>query len=202
MQQIFQKKLSLQSSNYKERINNIITEQHKESLGDAENLLQKFCNASIVSLEHLSTDLEGNKLEKAVSLLLNASNIYIIGQRRAYPIATYLAYSLNHTDCRAFLIDGSGGLIKEQARTMRKDDVLIASSFYPYSESTQAITKEAAKKCIQVIAITDTHLSPIAEIASVSFNTIDSELHGFRSLTASLCLAQVLVSLVAYKQQS
>jgi DNA-binding MurR/RpiR family transcriptional regulator len=202
MQQIFQNNLSMQSSNYKERVQNIITADNNETLQQADYLLQKFCHAGIASLENLQNDLADNSLEKATTLLLEADNIYIAGQRRAYPIATYLTYGLNHCDCRAHLLDGAGGLIKEQSQTMRKNDVLIATTFYPYSESTLEIVRSAVKKGLGVITITDTRLSPVAELATVSFNTVDPELHGFRSLTASLCLTQVMVALVALKQKN
>jgi DNA-binding MurR/RpiR family transcriptional regulator len=43
-----------------------------------------------------------------------------------------------------------------------------------------------------VIAITDSVVSPIAAQATVYFEVKDAELYSFRSLTASLCLAQTL----------
>ena len=51
-----------------------------------------------------------------------------------------------------------------------------------------------------MIAISDTRVSPIARDADVVFETKDAEVLQFRSLTASLCLAQALV--VSYAFQS
>jgi DNA-binding MurR/RpiR family transcriptional regulator len=50
-----------------------------------------------------------------------------------------------------------------------------------------------------VIAISDSRLSPIARRADLCFEVKDAEFRKFRSLTASLCLAQTLVISYAYQ---
>ena len=40
---------------------------------------------------------------------------YLIGLRRSFPVAAYLAYALRHVDDkRAYLIDGVAGMLNEQ----------------------------------------------------------------------------------------
>ena len=43
-----------------------------------------------------------------------------------------------------------------------------------------------------MIVISDSMVSPISRFADVFFEIKDAEVQGFRSLTASLCLAQTL----------
>jgi DNA-binding MurR/RpiR family transcriptional regulator len=79
------------------------------------------------------------------------------------------------------------------------DDVVIAVSFRPYAAETASVAETAAANGSALIAISDSRLSPVARAAEVCFEIKDAEVRQFRSLTASMCLAQTLVISYAYK---
>ncbi len=79
------------------------------------------------------------------------------------------------------------------------DDLVIAVSFKPYASETMAVVERATANGAPLIAISDSRLSPIAKSANVCFEIKDAEVRQFRSLTASMCLAQTLVISYAYK---
>ena len=128
-----------------------------------------------------------------------AHTIYLAGVRRAFPVAAYLAYSLSHVEKRAFLLDGVAGMTSEQSRMLGPDDLVIAVSFKPYANETMAVVERASANGASLIAISDSRLSPVAKSANVCFEIKDAEVRQFRSLTASMCLAQTLVISYAYK---
>jgi DNA-binding MurR/RpiR family transcriptional regulator len=66
-----------------------------------------------------------------VEIIASAETIYVAGFRRAFPIAAYLAYSLQQLNKHVLFIDGIGGLARSQANTMDSRDSLIAVSFLP-----------------------------------------------------------------------
>ena len=113
--------------------------------------------------------------------------------------AAYLAYALRHTDKKTYLVDGLAGMIAEQSSMMGPGDLLIATSFRPYAQATADIVNEAIDRRAKVIAISDSRLSPIARRADLCFEVKDAEFRKFRSLTASLCLAQTLVIHYAFQ---
>ncbi len=82
---------------------------------------------------------------------------------------------------------------------LSSEDVVIATSFRPYGDETAGVVERAATNGTAVIAISDSRLSPIAGNAEICFEIKDAEVSQFRSLTASLCLAQTLVISYAYK---
>jgi DNA-binding MurR/RpiR family transcriptional regulator len=88
----------------------------------------------------------------------------------------------------------------EQASILESDDLLIAVSFHPYARETAEVVAAARARNARVIAITDTRLSPIGREAHLCFEIKDAEVRQFRSLTASLCLAQTLAISYAYRQ--
>jgi DNA-binding MurR/RpiR family transcriptional regulator len=198
MQRVFQSSLLERVPSYSTRMRQSM-ELSETQLNNTQEILQEFCQANIVSLRHLHDIVPGNTLEEAVELLSNAHTVHVLGLRRSFPVAAYLAYALNHSELNAHLLSGVGGMLNEQANLMRPDDVLIAISASPYAQETVAVVEAASARVVPIIAITDSALSPIALQAKLSFCIHDAELRGFRSLTATLCLAQTLAVGLALK---
>jgi DNA-binding MurR/RpiR family transcriptional regulator len=53
---------------------------------------------------------------------------------------------------------------------------------------------------VTLVAITDSVLSPIGQMADTVIEVNDAELLGFRSLTASFCIAQTLAMGLAFSE--
>tara|TARA_R110002167_G_scaffold220460_4_gene425066 strand:- start:5372 stop:6217 length:846 start_codon:yes stop_codon:yes gene_type:complete len=199
MQKAFKTRVVEHSASYKERVRSIDITDNNGDNGVEHNLLKQFCNAGIVSLEELCVSIAPEDVEGAVSLLEAAEHIYIMAQGRSFPIATYLVYALNHADCRAHLLDGFGGMLDEQSRLMTGKDVLITITFPPYSPDTAKVVSVASKSGTPIIVITDSELSPVSSAARVYFEVHDAEVHGFRSLNSSMCIAQTLATSIAFR---
>jgi len=201
MQKLFRDELlSLAPSpSYAERIR-----QFNERAGDGgaqstSELMHEFVHGNIAALQHLDETTRQPELERGVKLIAAAEAVYLVGLRRSFPVAAYLAYALRHTDKKTYLVDGLAGMIVEQSSMMGPGDLLIATSFRPYAQQTADIVNEAADRKAKIIAISDSRLSPIARRADLCFEVKDAEFRKFRSLTASLCLAQTLVIGYAYQ---
>ncbi len=163
------------------------------------NVMREFAESNIIALEHLRDAVRKDDLDRSLELMQAAHTIYLAGVRRAFPVAAYLAYSLSHVEKRAFLLDGVAGMTSEQSWMLGPDDLVIAVSFKPYASETMAVVERATANGAPLIAISDRRLSPIAKSANVCFEIKDAEVRQFRSLTASMCLAQTLVISYAYK---
>jgi len=200
MQKLFQQSLMSEIPNYQERIR-MARHAHSEQAAEQSphQLLARFSQANALALEHLSEVTSAEDLSRAIEILAEAKAAHIVGVRRAFVVASYFAYALRHIDRKAYLIDGVGGMYKEQAGSVGEEDVLIAVSFHPYAEETQLVAKSAAAKGVPLIVITDNHISPLASIASVCFVVKEAEIDSFRSLSSSLCLAQSLSIGLAYE---
>jgi DNA-binding MurR/RpiR family transcriptional regulator len=125
-----------------------------------------------------------------------------MAQRRSFPVANYLHYMLSRVDCSTHVLDGSGGMLKEQAACMTGDDLLIAISFYSYAEDTVEIVGMAANKGVPCIGISDSELSPVCKAATIHFSIHDAEVHKFRSLSATMVVAQVLATSLAFENRN
>ena len=95
-------------------------------------MAREFVAACRGGLDELEEGLDDAQFEAAVKMLQQAENIYVVGVRRSFPVASYIVYALQHTPKRVHLVSGLGGMYREQIRSVRKGDVVIAISFAPY----------------------------------------------------------------------
>ena len=183
--------------NYQQRIRNMIANQsQKASDGD---LARECIDATLSGIERLGRELDDTAFEKAVDLIVNADNIYVVGVRRSFAVADYLVYNLQHTHKRIHLVSGLGGSYREQMRSVRSGDLVIAISFTPYAKETQHCLRYARQQQANTLILTDSHLSPLARHANSLLLVNEGSALAFRSLSATLCLCQALFVAVAYR---
>jgi len=191
MQQLFQSHLVERSAPYRERI----AQMRRGGKGAAGkgDVLPQFVAESIVELQQLEEHVDAARLDAAAGILAGAPQIHVLAQRRAFPVACYLAYALNQLELPAHLLDGLGGMLGEFAHTIRAGDALLVASFRNYTPAVVETALACRARGVSVIAITDSALSPLKPAADVCFELGDDSTRPFRSLVAPLCLAQALV---------
>jgi len=113
----------------------------------------------------------------------------------------HLAYAVNRAGVQAVPMVGFGHLLRDHATNMHADDLRIAISFPPCVEETVAVVETARQRGNAVLALTNSTVSPITDGARAVLAVEDAELHGFRSLSALICLVQTLVMGLAYRKR-
>ena len=123
------------AGSYQQRLKAVISE-HPAQMKSAE-LARAFMKTCQVGIASLSDTLDDRAFEKAVTILQKEQHIYVMGVRRMFPVASYLGYALLQTRKRVIMVDGLGGLFKEQIEGLSKGDVLISISMAPYGTETR-----------------------------------------------------------------
>ena len=162
----------------------------KTGAGGAGRLLAEFVEAGRLSLEGLANSVDETALEAAVQTLSRAEMIHVMGLRRAYPVASYLAYVLEKLSVPAMLHEGAGKL--DHRHALRKGDAVLAISFAPYSEETLAFARDARARGLAVVALTDQTTSPLATSATATLAVQEVDFGAFRALSATIALALTL----------
>ncbi|MCG8423538.1 MAG: MurR/RpiR family transcriptional regulator [Proteobacteria bacterium] len=166
-------------------------------------VLDWFVAGNIEALERLRGQFSEPEIDRALQLLLKATGtIFVIGFRRAFPVAAYMGYAMGRLRLRARLVDGVAGMTQEATQDLRSGDVLVAISFRPYAPEVVEVVQRARAQDARVIALSDSPVSPIAQQADVVFAIREAEVQGFRSLVVSHCLVQTLVVSLANCLQS
>jgi DNA-binding MurR/RpiR family transcriptional regulator len=186
------------TNGYGERVRQFAHDADDRHLGNPADVLTEFVDGSIAALKHLAHGISRKHLVEAVKMIKDADTVYVTGFRRSFAVAAYLAYSLSQAEKKTVLVDSVGGLTRQQIRACGRDDLLIAVSFRPYAaEAVELITAATSRHC-RVLAISDSMVSPIARPATLALQVRESEIRNFRSLSASMCLAQALVIAYAF----
>ncbi|WP_293865358.1 MurR/RpiR family transcriptional regulator [uncultured Alsobacter sp.] len=159
---------------------------------DPLRLLFGFSETAAASLDRMRQTVSSSDLETAIDILARADSIYLLGQRRAFPIAAYLAYAMPKLNLRGVLVDNVGSLGPEQLANAGPRDAMIAVSFTPYTPFTVEQARLAAERGTPVIVITDSVFSPLQPHARIWFEVVESDYGAFRSLSATMCLAMTL----------
>ena len=194
MQQLFRGHLVERSSSYRDRIEQLRAQgKSGGKSGATGGVLNQFVGEAVTELGHLEESVRTADVTAAVKMICGASRVYVLAQRRAFPVACYLAYALSQLELKAYLLDGMGGMLGESLRSITPDDVLIVTSFHSYTQAVIDAAADAHQRGVPVIAITDSALSPLKPSARLCFELGPSADQAFRSLVAPLCLAQALV---------
>jgi len=191
MQQVFRGHLVERSSSYRERIDRQRRQGQPATRGAG--LLSQFVGDAVSELGQLEESVRAADLTAAIKLVCAAPRVHVLAQRRAFPVACYLAYALSQLDLRVHLLDGVGGMLQESLRNLERGELLIATSFHSYSQEVVDAAASVHARGVRVIAITDSALSPLKPSATVCFELGLASDRPFRSLVAPLCLSQALV---------
>lgn len=186
MQRIFRETYSGRWPDYDTRLANL----RGKGEDSGSRLLAEFVEAGRASLENLLKTVDPTAFEQAIEVLSKASMIHIIGLRRSFPVASYLAYAFEKMQVPTMLHASVGQLNSTSA--IRVGDVVLAITFAPYSTETMELVSSSRARNIPVVAITDTAVNPLRQFDATILAISEVDFGAFRSLSATLCMAIAL----------
>ena len=153
-------------------------------------------------IRHTLDAIDKEDFDKAVEKIIGARTIYIMGMRSSAALAGFLNYNLRMIfDNIKFVDTTSVSEMFEEIMGMGEDDVLIAISFPRYSKRIINAVDYANHVGTNVIAITDSKMSPIAQNASQKLIAKSDMVSFVDSLVAPLSLINALVVAVSRKKR-
>jgi DNA-binding MurR/RpiR family transcriptional regulator len=163
--------------------------------------LDGFIAAAQSSLARLHEAMPAGEIGRAARLLSRARTVYVLGTRRSYPIVDYLGYAFATLGVSALAVDSMSGLARERAALAEPEDAVLAVSFTPYAPATGELAGAAVRRGVPLVAITDSPLAPLAQMARVTVEIVEADYAGFRSLAASFVVANALTAATAARRQ-
>lgn len=200
LQQVLRARLRERWPDYQERLTKVKDETGQGA--DTAPILSRLVETSVQSLTRLTGSVAPASFETAVATLAGARMIYLLGQRRTFPVSAYLSYMLGNLETPHMLLDNVGGMADVQARSAGPQDALLAISFTPYAPVTVQIATQAAERGVPIVAITDSSFSPISSIAAAWLEVVESDLGAFRTLSASMAVAMSLAIATAERRRA
>lgn len=131
-----------------------------------------------------------------VETLWASRRIFVLGLRGAYAPAFVFSYAHRLFSDKCHLLETRAGMLADQLRDIDKQDALLVISIPPYTQLTIDAAEFAAESDMQIVAITDSPLSPAARLAKHTLIAHSESTSFYHSLTGALAICQTLIALL------
>lgn len=172
-----------------------------DRIGDG-GVLKNILSQDMDRIRHTLEEIDETVFNKAIEKISNAKNIYILGSMSSSILARFLDYNFQLMFDNVHFVQavGTSGIYQQIFR-INEEDVFISISFPRYSQSTAKATAYAKSRGANIVAITDSMTSPLAEYAD-ELLIARSDMASFAdSLVAPLSLINAIIVALGAKNK-
>ena len=166
-----------------------------------QDILSMVMQSDIEKIRMTLEETDRASFRQAVDAILSAHRIYILGVRSAAALADFLGFYFNLIFDNIVLVHTtSASEIFEQLLRVGPEDVVIGISFPRYSSRTVKAMRFAKDRGANVIALTDSEASPLADAATETLLAKSDMASFVDSLVAPLSLVNALIVAVGRRR--
>ena len=166
-----------------------------------QDILSMVMQSDIEKIRMTLEETDRASFRQAVDAILSAHRIYILGVRSAAALADFLGFYFNLIFDNIVLVHTtSASEIFEQLLRVGPEDVVIGISFPRYSSRTVKAMRFAKDRGANVIALTDSEASLLAEAATETLLAKSDMASFVDSLVAPLSLVNALIVAVGRRR--
>lgn len=189
-QSLFRHALSAPGRYYSEQASALVSPH--EQLPTADRLRQHL-NNQLDNLARTTEQLSESSLLRAAELLVKARRVRIAGRRQSYGLATMFSYMLGLIREQVSVVGAAGEGQAQALAELGSRDLLVMFGSEPYSRDSVVLAQVANQLKLPLLTLTDSHHSPLAQLADCSLiSRNDSPLYT-NSMVATLFLAETLL---------
>ncbi len=197
LQRLFRDYIEENAHFYTKRANRLIQtpiiDQESDSIFDT---IIKEEAKNIVSLIH---DEQSKMHQDIVNLLVKARKVRFYGRRQFFSLAVFYSYCLGLIRERVDIMQDDVHGLSHSLTFMNDRDLVVVLGCAPYTKATVDTCRIAYKHKIPLVAITDTHDSPLTTYALRHLIIpIDSHFYS-NSMAAAFAMAEALLAMVAQR---
>jgi DNA-binding MurR/RpiR family transcriptional regulator len=163
--------------------------------GSHNSLLADMAGAAFANIESLFASVDPDELKVAADLIDRARRANVLGVGTARTLAENFAYVASMAVDNVTAIPVVGLAIDDVAR-MDSSDVLLAMTFSPYRAEIVEAVRLAADRSVPIIAVTDSHASPLVPLANHAFVVPNDSPLPFSSNIAATALLETLLAFI------
>jgi Transcriptional regulators len=167
-----------------------------------ENILKSVLQSDMEKIKLTLDEIDQDSFNQIVECILNAKRIYILGVRSSAPLASFLGFYFNLIFDNVRLVHTTSvSEMFEQILRVSEEDVVIGISFPRYSKRTTKAMQYVKSQGAKVIAITDSHESPLAACADHAIIARSDMASFVDSLVAPLSVINALIVAVGVRKK-
>ncbi len=165
------------------------------------NALKGVLKSDIENIRATMEKINYEAFESTVNSILNSKKIYIVGLRSSAALADFLGFYLNLILDNVKIVSYGMSDIFEQMLTLGEGDCVIGIGFPRYAMRTVETLNYAKSRGADVVAITDSVLSPLATKADYVLIAESNMASFVDSLVAPLSVINALIIAVGLKEK-
>ena len=149
------------------------------------------------NLHRAISSVDTETFSRGVSILARARRVYVVAGFSTFPVGHYFALILDRLRSDISLLAANDAFATSRLVEMNAEDCVIAFTFPRYASATHRMVLWAKENKAKVIAVTDSPISAVGQIADVVLLAAAAGTGMQNSLTAPMAIANALLNGVA-----
>jgi DNA-binding MurR/RpiR family transcriptional regulator len=149
------------------------------------------------NLHRTIAGLNADSVDRAVNILVRARRVYVVAGFSTFPVAHYFALILDRLRSDISLLASNDAFATPRLVEMKPEDCVLAFTFPRYASATHRIVMWAKDNKAKVIAVTDSPISAVGQVADVVLLAASAGTGMQNSLVAPMAVANALLNGVA-----
>lgn len=172
-----------------------------ERIGGSD-ILQKVIYTDVEAVKNTLESVDRIAFEQAVSAIIGARKIYVMGVRSAAALAQFVGFYFTHIFDNVQNVDTTcTSVVYEHLLRICPEDVFIGLTFSRYSNRTYKAAEFAKRNGARVVVITDSVQAPICRVADYCLVAKGGMASFVDSLVAPLSLVGALIVAVGLQKK-
>ncbi len=173
--------------------------QDRLKSGDMGRIYGEMIAASMKNIEQTFSQIDEQALLLAAESIWKARNVFTLGVGVNHSLAQNFTYLASTGMVQFHTIPQAGSIAVDEIAWADANDVLIALTTRPYRKEVIETVTLARQQSMTIIALSDSHASPIIRMADHGFVIAVDTPQFFPSSVAIIALLEVLLSFVISK---
>ncbi|MBT8357460.1 MAG: MurR/RpiR family transcriptional regulator [Deltaproteobacteria bacterium] len=119
-------------------------------------------------------------------------NLYITGQRTSYAMAYVFHIMIKRIRPNSFLLGPETSILPDMLMDIQSRDILFTIFRHPYAKQTLRIARRFAEQGAQIILLTDSEFSPLADLSHIQMVVASEGYSIFQSCTPVIAVLETL----------
>jgi len=163
--------------------------------------LIKAARQDVKNINHLLATISEETFRHLVDMIEKANRIFTFGIGISSIFSNLVAYTFNQIEKKTHSLDEGNTPVEEKIFYIKKDDLLIFSSFFPYSRCTAEFAKLAKERGLTIVVFTDNEYSPLSRYATLILKVPRENILFTTSISALSVLLNAIATEIALKKK-
>lgn len=163
--------------------------------------LIKAARQDVKNINRLLASISEKTFLRLVDMIEKANMIFTFGIGISSIFSSLIAYTFNQIEKKTHSLDEGSTPVEEKICHIEKDDLILFSSFFPYSRSTVEFAKLAHERGLKIVVFTDNEFSPLSRYAALILKVPRENILFTTSISALSVLLNAIATEIALKKK-